>query len=80
MTKRFLLDAGERVAVTFVEGFLTVWLLFGDSQADQLFTWTNVKGGLVAGALAAGKSLLASLKGRRDSASLADAVGPPVGP
>lgn len=80
MTKRFLIDAAERVATTFVEVFLATWLILGDTQADRLWTWTNAKLGLTAGALAAGKAVLTTLKGRRDSASLADAVGPPTGP
>lgn len=80
MTKRFLLDAGERVAVTFLEAFLALWLVVGDTQADQLLTWRNTKVAFVAGLLAAGKAVLATLKGRKDSASLADAVPPPGGP
>lgn len=80
MTKRYLIDLAERVAATFVEVFLATWLIVGDSQADRLWTWNNTKLALTAAALAAGKSLLATLKGRRDSASLADVVGPPGGP
>lgn len=74
MTKRFFIDMAERTAATFAEAFLAIWLVAGDTQQDQLLTWTNAKVGLVAGAIAVGKSLLATLKGRRDSASLATTV------
>lgn len=80
MTKRFLIDLTERVAATFVEVFLATWLIVGDSQADRLWTWANTKLSLTAAVLAAGKSVLATFKGRRDSASLADSVGPPAAP
>lgn len=74
MTRRFIIDWTERIGATFAEAFLALWLVAGDTQADRLFTWNNAKLGLLAGALAAGKGILASLKGRRDSASLTNTV------
>jgi hypothetical protein len=80
MTKRYFIDFCERVASTFVEVFLATWLIVGDTQADRLWTWNNTKLTLTAAAISAAKSVLATLKGRRDSASLADVVGPPGSP
>jgi hypothetical protein len=80
MTKRYFIDFTERVGTTFVEVFLATWLIVGDTQADRLWTWNNTKLALTAAAISAAKSVLATLKGRRDSASLADVVGPPGSP
>lgn len=74
MTRRFIIDWLERTAATFVEAFLAVWLIVGDTDPDHLFTTTNAKVGLLAGVLATAKALLATLRGRRDSASLADTI------
>lgn len=74
MSTRFLIDLAERSVTTFLEAFLALWLVVGDTQADRLFTWANTKVALIAGAIAVGKGLLASLRGRKDSASLAGSV------
>ena len=71
MTRRFLADLLERSVTTFLEAFLALWLVVGDTQGDRLFTWANTKVALVAGVIAVGKGVLASLRGRKDSASLA---------
>lgn len=74
MSKRFVIDWAERIGATFVEAFLALWLVVGDTQADRLLTWANTKVALVAGVIAAGKGILGALRGRKDSASLAASV------
>lgn len=74
MTKKFLIDLVERTITTFLEASLALWLVVGDTRADHLLTWANTKVAVTAGVIAAVKCVLASLKGRRDSASLASTV------
>ena len=56
--KQWWLSTGERMAKSFVQGYLAFWLLAAgltNSSADQpnadafdlLFTWDNVKAGIV---------------------------------
>jgi len=80
--KKFLLDAGERAAKTFAEGYITMWFLTagiakddikGSSEAfDTLFTLNNLKAGVVATALSLAASLLSRKKGSDASASLVE--------
>jgi hypothetical protein len=72
MNTHFLKDLTERTVATFVEVFLAVFLAFGDIEGAEFITWNNTKAALIGAGLAAAKGILASLKGRRDSASLAE--------
>lgn len=62
-TTNLATDLVERSLSTFVQGFLAAWLVFGEAGFDALFTIDNVKAGVAAGILSAGKGWLASRKG-----------------
>lgn len=81
--RRFLTDLVERAAKTFVQGYLTFWVLAagitntpaeipGASAYDALFTVANLKAGLVALAWSVATSLLSKPAGNPGSASLVD--------
>ena len=72
-SRRFLLDAGERAAKTFVQGTITgVLILLTVDGAG----WADVPGALAVGAfaglLSALTSILSSLRGDPESASIID--------
>lgn len=74
MNRRFLIDAAERVAFTFLEAFAGAIVLAG---ALDLST---AKAALIAGVTAAAavvKSLAAKFVGRKDSAAMLPADSPP---
>jgi len=67
--KTWWLSMADRLVKTFVGGYLTFWLLtagLGDTTAstnpssafDTLFTWNNVKAGVVAVALSFAQNVL----------------------
>jgi hypothetical protein len=68
MNKAFLVRTAERAAKTFLQAYLMFWMLqagLGDTTAehpgdafDLLFTWDNVKAGVVALALSVASSLI----------------------
>lgn len=68
MKSRYV-DLLERVLVTFVQGFLAVWIVTGDLDK------TTLKVALVAGGISAAKCLLAFQVGSPNTAALL-----PVGP
>ena len=88
-TKRFLADGGERAFKTFWQFYFGLWTLrvglFDTGVAeghvaafDLLFTWDNVKAGVVGVALSFASSLASKRAGADDSASLLPAnVDPP---
>lgn len=61
--KIFYLDALERVAWTFIQGFLAFWIVTGEIDSETLVA------ALVAGALSAAKTILATRIGDRNSAA-----------
>lgn len=75
--QRWLLDALERTARTFVQGFLMVWTLDAATALDA--DWgTRVLGGAVAGGYSVLMSFAAKPVGAKDSASLLpEDVDPP---
>lgn len=60
-TKKFLIDAAERMGKTFVQGFLLAWLVFQDASWDALISMDNLKAGVAGGAL----SLATSIAGKK---------------
>lgn len=61
----FWLDTLERVATTFVEGFLVAWVTIDTVTGngltfDSLFSTTSLKGGVVGGVLALVKAFVAN--------------------
>ena len=70
-------DAIERAGKTFFQAYLAFWLVaaqVADNQAemfDTLFTWDNVKAGVVGVALSLASSVISKGRGNPKSASLA---------
>ena len=76
-TKRWLLDMGERAAVTFVQAYIAVWFVLG-AEYDNLLDERCWQGGVVGLVLAVAKGVGAKNLGADDSASLLPAdVDPP---
>lgn len=61
--KVFYLDLLERVLWTFVQGFLAFWIVTGEVDSETLAA------ALIAGAISAAKSLLATQVGDKNSAA-----------
>lgn len=78
--KKFIVDTAERGARTFGQFYLGFWLLSAgllgtgaDANADAfdlLFTWDNVKAGVVGLALSVATAIGAKPFGDKDSASV----------
>lgn len=77
-TKRWLLDAGERTARTFVQGFLGAVTLDAFSDAFNPTWFQNLQLGLLAGVYAILAAFAGKQTGANDSASLLpEHVDPP---
>lgn len=63
MKKVFYLDLLERVAWTFVQGFLAFWIVTGDVD------WTTLSAAIIAGVISAAKAVLATQIGDKNSAA-----------
>lgn len=61
--RTFYLDLAERVGWTFIQGFLAFWIVTGDVAGQTLTA------ALVAGAISAGKALLAVRVGDHGTAA-----------
>ena len=89
-TKVWWLSTLERLSKSFVQGYIAFWTLtsgLGNTEAnvpnagafDTLFTWDNVKAGVVMAVLSAGTSFLSTPFGPdRDSPSLVVSENPPT--
>lgn len=76
---RWAWDAGERIAATFAEGFLSVVTLDALVGGRDLLTLRQQLGaGALAGAYALVKALAARQVGRADSASVVPVQAPPL--
>jgi hypothetical protein len=71
LSKLWLLSTGERLAKSFVQGYIAFWTLsagFGNTPTevtgagafDLLFTWDNVKAGVVMAVFSMGTSFLST--------------------
>lgn len=69
---KFWKDTAERVATSFLFGWLSAWLAIQDAEAGQLFAVETLTTGLVAAAMSLLKALGARTVGNPDSASLVE--------
>ena len=77
MKKRYVIDLTERIAATFAQGFITLFLLSG-AEVSGVVDFSTVKKAAIAGVmsvLSLIKGMLASRVGDSNSASLAK---PPI--
>lgn len=65
-------DTTERVIVTFIEAWLSAWIVLESATARDLFESDVLTIGLIAAVGALLKALAATQIGNRDSASLAE--------
>ena len=65
----YLRDLAERASRTFVQGYLTAWLIGGPNY-DTLFTFSNLKYGVVALALSVAMSLGLKSVGTKNSPAI----------
>ena len=75
MTRRYVRDLAERVAATFAQGFIGLFLLSG-AEVTGVVDFSSVKKAAIAGVFAVLsliKGLIASRVGDKNSASLASA-------
>lgn len=75
-TTAWLYETGDRLVKSFVQGYVTSWLVFKGPQYDTMLTLTNLK----AGAAMAGFSLAMALGFKQLGAdhSTSQLVEPPV--
>ena len=90
LSKVWLLSTAERLAKSFLQGYIAFWTLtagLGNTPAevassaafDSLFTWDNVKAGVVMAFLSVGTSLLSTPFGPdKGSPSLTVSENPPT--
>jgi len=68
-------DATERAVKTFLQAYLAFWMVAAQVAGDQsemfdtLFTWDNVKAGIVGLVLSLGTSALSKARGDSSTAS-----------
>lgn len=77
-SKTWMVDTVERVAATFVESAVGIWILAGPANVFSLSTAHGAAAAGLIAALVVVKSAIASTVGDKDSASLVPTVPAPV--
>lgn len=62
-------DTAERAARTFLQAYLTLWIVVGGTDFDALFTVENLKAGVVGIGLSVAMAVGAKQTGNPDDAS-----------